>query len=473
MFKNVKEVLSYINDNKIEMIDFKMIDIDGRWRHLTIPVSSFNEDVLISGFGFDASNYGYAPVENSDMVLIPSLESAKLDPFTEVKTLTMIGNVYMIKEKLEPFSQYPRNIVKSALDYLKELGIADEMLIGPEFEFHIFDGMEYSISANEICSRVDVLQSETSSYSSSDVYKVGTHDGYHLDIPRDIHYDIRSKMAKLLNEWGILVKYHHHEVGGSAQQEIEVNFENIDIACDNVLAAKYLIKNLAFKEGKLASFMPKPLAHEAGNGMHIHMMLFKDKQPLFYDDANYASLSDLAHYFMGGILKHIKALCAFTNPSTNSYRRLVPGFEAPVTIGYAMANRSAVIRIPAYAKTKETKRFELRNPDATANPYFAYSAVLMAGIDGIVNKIDPRNHHWGPFDYNLYDLNKEELMKIDALPTSLESALLHLEQDHEFLLKGGVFPKELIKIWIERKLKEIKDINKYPHPFEFKKYFDL
>lgn len=473
MFKNVKEVLSYISSNNVEMIDFKMIDIDGRWRHLTIPVSSFNEEVLISGFGFDASNYGYAPVENSDMVLIPLLESAKIDPFTEVKTLTMIGNVYVIKDKLEPFSQYPRNIVQSALSYMKDLKIADEMLIGPEFEFHIIDGMDYQISANEISSRVNILQSETSNYENSDIYKVGTHEGYHLDIPRDINYDLRSKMSKLLNDWGIKVKYHHHEVGGSAQQEIEVNFTNIDQACDDVLAAKYLIKNLAFSEGKLASFMPKPLANEAGNGMHIHMMLFKDKLPLFYDDSNYASLSDLAHYFMGGILKHIKALCAFTNPSTNSYKRLVPGFEAPVTIGYAMANRSAVIRIPAYAKTPETKRFELRNPDATANPYFAYSAVLMAGIDGINNKIDPRNHNWGPFDYNLYDLSKEELVKIDALPTSLESALIHLENDHEFLLQGGVFPKELIQIWIERKLKEIKEINKYPHPIEFKKYFDL
>jgi glutamine synthetase len=276
-----------------------------------------------------------------------------------------------------------------------------------------------------------------------------------------------------MEEWGIEVKYHHHEVGGCGQMEIEVELGDMLKLADDTMSAKYVIKNEAMEEGCTATFMPKPIYGEAGNGMHVHMLLTKDGKPLFYDEKGYAQLSKLAHNFMGGLLKHAKSLCAITNPSTNSFKRLVPGFEAPVTIGYATANRSAVIRIPAYAKSPMAKRFELRNPDGTCNPYYAYAAILMAGLDGVMNEIDPSACGWGPYDFNLFDLPDEEKAKIDALPTTLEEALTALENDHEYLTRGGVFPERLIKIWIDRKRKEARKIENYPHPAEFERYFDL
>ena len=269
------------------------------------------------------------------------------------------------------------------------------------------------------------------------------------------------------------MKYHHHEVGGSGQMEIEVELGDMVDMADKTMIIKYVIRNAAVQEGKTATFMPKPLYKEAGNGMHVHMLLKKDGKPIFYDKEGYSGLSRTAHYFMGGLLKHVASLCAFTNPSTNSFKRLVPGFEAPVTVGYATSNRSAVIRIPAYAKSPETKRFELRNPDATSNPYYAYAAILMAGIDGIRNQIDPSKCGWGPYDFNLYDLSEEEQANIESLPKSLEEALDALEKDHDYLTAGGVFPERLIEIWLERKRKECLEISKIPSPVEFKKYYDL
>ncbi len=476
MIKTIQEALTFIKENKIEMIDFKIIDLDGRWRHLTIPASRFDAKLFETGIGFDASNYGYAPVENSDMVFIPDLSTFTKDPFTDIPTVNMVGDVLIIDKENKKFDQYPRSVVKRAEAYMKETGLADEMQLGPEFEFHIFDNVAYTVKSNSAFYHVDTKQAQWHSGNmtpDNNGYQVSTHGGYHVDIPNDINYDLRSKICMLLDDWGVPVKYHHHEVGGSGQQEIEVNFGTLADMADRTMIAKYVIKNSANKANKTATFMPKPLSKEAGNGMHVHMMLFKDGHPLFYDEKNYASLSDFAMYFMGGILKHIKSLCAFTNPSTNSYKRLVPGYEAPVTIGYAMANRSAVIRIPAYAKKPEVKRFELRNPDATANPYYAYSAILMAGLDGVINKIDPRDKNYGPFDFNLYTLSPEELSKIDSLPRTLNEALDALEEDHEYLLKGSVFPKRLIDIWIEGKREEVKDIGTIPHPAEFKKYYDF
>jgi glutamine synthetase len=399
-----------------------------------------------------------------------------IDPFTEVPTVNMVGDVLVIGKDNLPFDQYPRSIAKKAEEYMRESNIADKILLGPEFEFHIFDNVAFEVKSNSAFYYVDTSQAEWHTgkrTEDNNGYQVSTKGGYHIDIPNDVNYDLRSKMCNLLNKWGVPVKYHHHEVGGSGQQEIEVEFGELSQMADNTMIAKYVIKNTANKANKTATFMPKPLGTEAGNGMHVHMLLFKDGKPLFYDENGYAGLSEFAMNFMGGILKHIRSLCAFTNPSTNSYKRLIPGYEAPVTIGYATANRSAVIRIPAYAKKPEVKRFELRNPDASANPYFAYSAILMAGLDGVINKINPCDYNWGPFDCNLYNLPEEERNKIDALPRTLNEALDALENDYEYLLKGGVFPKRLIDIWIKDKRQEARRIDNIPHPAEFKKYYDF
>ncbi len=476
MIKTIEEALTFIKVNKIEMIDFKLIDLDGRWRHITIPAANFKPSLFESGIGFDASNYGFAPVENSDMVFVPDITTMRIDPFTKVPTVIMVGDVLVIGKDNVPFDQYPRNIAKRAEEYMEETGIADTILMGPEYEFHIFDHVAFEVKSNSAFYHVDTAQAEWHSGKMTDDnngYQVSTKGGYHIDIPNDINYDLRSQICNLMNEWGVAVKYHHHEVGGSGQMEIEVEFDKMSKMADNTMIAKYLIKNSANKAGKTATFMPKPLGAEAGNGLHVHMMLFKNGSPLFYNEKNYAGLSDTAMYFMGGILKHIKSLCAFTNPSTNSYKRLIPGYEAPVTVGYATANRSAVVRIPAYAKKPEVKRFELRNPDATSNPYFAFSAILMAGLDGVIKKIDPRDYNWGPFDFNLYHLSEDERTKIDSLPRSLNEALDALENDHQYLLEGGVFPKRLIDIWISEKRLEARKIDNIPHPAEFKKYYDF
>lgn len=476
---NRTDIKGLCKEKGIRMIDFKMTDLDGRWRHITIPAERFNEDIFVYGIGFDGSNYGYAPVEKSDMVFIPDPATAVVDPFTEVPTLTMCGNVYVIGKigtENTPFDQYPRNVSLRAIEYMKSENIADEMLIGPEFEFHLFDNVSYRTDPQKTAFTIDTRQAswnsgkETPDNSGYQVPKTG---GYHIAAPNDVAYSLRSKMCMYMEDWGIDVKYHHHEVGGSGQMEIEVELGDMVDMADKTLIIKYIIKNAAVQEGKTATFMPKPIYKEAGNGMHVHMLLMKDGEPIFYDENGYSGLSQTAHYFIGGLLKHVASLCAFTNPSTNSFKRLVPGYEAPVTIGYATSNRSAVIRIPAYAKSPQTKRFELRNPDATCNPYYAYAAILMAGLDGIKNKIDPSENGWGPYDYNLYNLSEEEQAKIQSLPRTLDEALDALEKDHDYLTAGGVFPERLIEIWIDRKRKEALEISQIPHPAEFAKYYDL
>lgn len=476
MFKDIHQAMDFIKENGIEIVDFKMTDLHGRWKHLSIPAERLNEDTMVSGIGFDGSNYGYAVVENSDMVFIPDLSTAVVDPFVEVPTLTMIGDVMIIdRPNNRPFDQYPRNVAKRATAYMKELGVADEMIIGPEYEFHVFDGMSYSMKPNNMGYR---LYSRESVWSSNEDecnngYHMLPYAGYHADKPLDITFDLRNHMCLELQKWGVDVKYHHHEVGGSGQLEIEVELGEMTKMADNTMIAKYVIKNTAAMEGMTATFMPKPVYGEAGNGMHVHMLLKKDGKPVFYDENNYAQLSQTAMYFIGGLLKHVRSLCGFTNPSTNSYKRLVPGFEAPVTIGYAMANRSAVIRIPAYVKSPDKKRFELRNPDATCNPYYAFAAILMAGLDGIKNRIDPKDYNWGPFDFNLFDLPQEEKAKLGALPKTLDEALDALEEDHDYLTAGGVFPEKLIENWIKTIRKDAAEINRIPSPAEFERYYDL
>jgi len=474
MAKHVQDILALIKEHGIRMIDFKMVDINGQYRHVTIPAENFCEDTMKSGIGFDASNYGYAVVEKSDMVFIPDPDTAVIDPFCQIPTLSMTGNAMIIDHpENRPLAQYPRNIVLAAEQYMKDTGVADTMLILPEFEFYLFDQVGWEVQPNSISVQLDANQS----YWNSGVQGMGVvvpkQKNYHIAKPFDQAYECRSEMCMLMKDMGIEINYHHPEVAASGQFEIEPQLGQMSKMADATMMIKYIIHNTALKYGKSATFMPKPIYGEAGSGMHVHMQLFKDGEPVFSDDNGYAHLSETAHYFMGGLLKHIASLCALTNPSTNSFKRLVPGFEAPVTIGYATSNRSAVIRIPAYAKSPDKRRFELRNPDATCNPYFCYAALLMAGLDGVKNKIDPHANGWGPYDMNLYTLPEEEKAKLKGLPTSLEEALDALEKDHDYLTAGGVFPEALITNFIKAKRQECRQLASIPNPAEFDKYYNL
>ncbi len=474
MAKTVKDILQLIKEQDIKMVDFKMVDINGQYRHVTIPAKNFSEDTMISGIGFDASNYGYAVVEKSDMVFIPDPDTAVIDPFCEIPTLSMTGNAMIIDNpENRPLAQYPRNIIRAAVDYLKASGIADEMYILPEFEFYLFDEAGWKVGGDYIGAHVDAKQSYWNSDTEGKGVIVPKQKNYHIAKPFDVSYECRSEMCMLMEEMGIKINYHHPEVAASGQFEIEPQLGEVVDMADATMMIKYIIHNTALKYDKTATFMPKPIYGEAGSGMHVHMLLKKDGQPVFSDDSGYSHLSETAHYFMGGLLKHIASLCAITNPSTNSFKRLVPGFEAPVTVGYATSNRSAVIRIPAYAKSPDKRRFELRNPDATCNPYFCYAAILMAGIDGVINKIDPHANGWGPYDMNLFHLPEEEKAKLTGLPTSLDAALDALEADHGYLTAAGVFPEELIRNFIKTKRAECAELAKIPTPAEFDKYYNL
>ena len=474
MAKTVQDIMNFIKENDIKMVDFKMVDINGQYRHVTIPAVSFTEELMTAGVGIDASNYGYAVVEKSDMVFIPDPDTAAIDPFCEIPTLSMTGNAMIIDyPQNRPLAQYPRNIVLAAEQYMRECGIADEMHILPEFEFYLFDRVGWDVRPNSIAMEIDANQSHWNTAVEGLGVTVAKQKNYHIAKPFDPTYECRSEMVMLMEEAGIPIKYHHPEVGASGQFEIEPMLGKMSTMADATMMIKYIIHNTALKYGKSATFMPKPVYGEAGSGMHVHMLLLKDGEPVFSDDNGYSHLSKEAHWFMGGLLKHIASLCALTNPSTNSFKRLVPGFEAPVTVGYATSNRSAVIRIPAYAKTPNMRRFELRNPDATCNPYFCYAAILMAGLDGIKNQIDPHENGWGPYDMNLYNLPEEEKKKLKGLPTSLEAALDALEADHDYLTAGGVFPIELLNNFIKTKRAECAELSKIPHPAEFEKYYNL
>ena len=386
----------------------------------------------------------------------------------------MTGNAMIIDSPANrPLAQYPRNIVLAAENYMRTEGIADTMLILPEFEFYLFDQVGWEVQPNGVGYSIDAMQSYWNSATQTKGVIVPKQKAYHIAKPFDQSYELRSEMCMHMKDAGIEINYHHPEVAASGQFEIEPQLGEMSKMADATMWIKYIIRNTALKYGKTATFMPKPIYGEAGSGMHVHMLLLKDGTPLFADDNGYAKLSETAHYFMGGLLKHIGSLCALTNPSTNSFKRLIPGFEAPVTVGYATSNRSAVIRIPAYAKSPEKRRFELRNPDVTCNPYFCYAAILMAGIDGIKNKIDPHANGWGPYDVNLFHLPDEEKAKLQHLPTSLCEALDALEKDNDYLTAGGVFPIELIKNFIKTKRNEVSELSKIPHPAEFDKYYNL
>lgn len=476
MFRDYKELLNYIDQNGIRIIDFKVVTLSGRWNHLSIPVERLSEKVFTDGIGFDGSSYGYSTVEKSDMYFVPDLSTAFIDKYYKIPTLSMIANIYNTGEEEARFSGDPRYIAEKAEKYLKKTGIADEYLIAPEFEFYVFDNVSFEVKHEHQEVTVNSKQAYWSSNEkdSNNGYKVPYQNGYHMGLPYDTNSDLRSDITLRLQEMGVNVKYHHHEVGSAGQLEVEVELGNMMKMADSTMIAKYVIRNEAVQYGKTATFMPKPIYGEAGSGMHVHMLLSKDKNNIFYDAEGYSKLGKTALYFIGGVLKHSKALLAFTSPSTNSYKRLVPGYEAPVSICYATGNRSSVIRIPDYVKDPQKRRFEFRPSDATCNPYIAFSALLMAGVDGIVNKIDPQEEGFGPYDVNVFDLPEDERMKIGALPKSLDEALNELKEDHQFLLAGGVFDEHFINNWIKQKYdNEIAKTSIVPSPIEFELYFDI
>lgn len=476
MFKNFNELKEFVQREDIKIIDFKIITLPGRWNHLAIPVERLNEKVFTEGIGFDGSSYGYSTIEDSDMCFMPDLSTGFVDPYCKVKTLSMVANIYTIGNKEGRFSGDPRFIAEKAEDYMKKTGIADEYAIGPEFEFYIFNHISFETTNHHQEVTIDSKEAPWNSNCKEENfgYKVPFQDGYHMGLPYDLNNDLRSEICRKLEDMGMEVKYHHHEVGSAGQLEIEVELETMKKMADNTMMAKYVIKNESIANGKTATFMPKPLFGEAGSGMHIHMLLRKNGKNIFFDKNGYSQMSKEALYFIGGVLKHSRALLAFTDPSTNSYKRLVPGFEAPVSICFATGNRSAVIRIPGYIKNPELRRFEFRPSDATCNPYLAYSAILMAGIDGIENKIDPTKEGFGPYDVNVFDLPEEERDKIGALPKSLDEALNELKKDYEFLTKGDVFDEHFINNWIKFKYEnEVLKVMPVPSPVEYGLYYDL
>ncbi len=474
-FKNFNEAENFIEKNNIEIIDFKIIDLSGRWHHLTIPKERFNETIFTDGIGFDGSSYGFLTVEKSDMVFIPDLTTAFVDPFNVHPTLVMIADIYRLEDgKRIRFEDDPRYVAQKAEQYLKDQGICDRALFGPEFEFYVLSHISYEMNNRHMAVTVDSNQANWNN-GKNDTQNLGinvqSHGGYHVDAPFDSSFDFRNDTVRLLEENGVPVKYHHSENGAPGQVEIEVNFATLTEMADRTMKLKYILKNNAVANGLTTTFMPKPFPDECGSGMHVHLHFFNGDTPLFYDEKGYAGLSELAENTIGGVLSHAKAMMPITNPSTNSYKRMVPGFEAPLNICYGNSNRSAVIRIPGYATKPEEKRWELRSPDATCNPYFAYAAIAMAAADGAKKKIKPQEMGFGPYDKNLYALSNDELKDIPSLPTSVLESCDELEKDYEFLLEGGVFTKQCLQNIMDKQRKEHYYMSSLPHPEEFKLYF--
>jgi len=477
MIKSVKEIIAQARRQKVEMIDLKFCNLLGGWHHLTLPISQMNENLFKKGEGFDGSSIpGFKQLEAGDMVLIPDPNTALVDPFWEQKTLGFICDI-ADPVTLQNYERDPRCIASKAERYLKETGIADQSLWGPEFEFYIFDHINYRNDINLAYYRIDSEEADWNAGADEERnlgYKIPRKGGYHAIPPLDILYNMRAEMVKEIETAGVPVRYHHHEVGGPGQSEIEIRLNPLQRAGDVTMLTKYIIKMTAKKHNKTVTFMPKPLYNEAGSGMHFHQLLRKNGKPIFYDKKGYAGLSEIARYYIGGILTHGPALLALTNPSTNSYKRLVPGFEAPVKLFFGLANRSAAVRIPKYANAPDEKRFEFRPPDATCNIYLALAAQLMAGIDGIKRRIDPTAAGFGPYDVNVFDIPPAEREQIKSLPTSMKEALDALKVDHDFLLEGDVFTKDLIEAWIDYKMnKEHNEVRNRPHPFEMSLYFDV
>jgi glutamine synthetase len=473
--EKIEDLIKSVKDNHFEMVDLKFVDVFGHWHHLTLPASGLSAGVFSRGVGFDGSSIGFKMVEAGDMVLLPDPKTAVVDPFWEKKTLSLICNVGEPDTKaISP--RDPRGIAQRAEGYLKATGIADEVLWSPEFEFYIFDSINYQSDINIARYSIDSVEADWNSgmHQTQNLgHKIPRKGGYHAIPPLDNLFNLRSEMVKVFQESGIQVRYHHHEVGGPGQSEIEILFYPLVQAADHAMWIKYVTKLMAQRHNHTVTYMPKPLYNEAGSGMHMHQKMFKNGVPLFYDAAGYAGLSQTALYYIGGILSHGRSLAAFTNPSTNSFKRLIPGFEAPVNLFFSLGNRSAAIRIPKYAVGPMEKTMEFRPPDATCNIYLAMSAIMLAGLEGIRKKIDPTAAGFGPYDVDVEKTGKEFREKIKPLPASLKEALDDLRQDHQYLLEGGVFSEDVIETWIERKMKDYYEIRNRPHPYEMNLYYEV
>ncbi len=472
MAETAQEVLNLINEQNIQVIDLKFVDLPGIWQHLTIHSSQLEEESFTDGVPFDGSSIrGWKSINESDMCMVPDPTTAWIDPFLQEPTLSMVCS---IKEPRtgEWYSRCPRTVAQKAVEYLKQTGIGDLAFFGPEPEFFVFDDIRFEQTESHGFYYVDSIEGRWNSGRVEEGgnlgYKPRYKEGYFPVSPTDSLHDLRTEMLLTMANCGVPVEKHHHEVATSGQSELGTRFAPIIKAADNVMIYKYVVKNVAKQYGKTATFMPKPVFNDNGSGMHVHQSIWKNNEPLFWGDG-YANLSKTALHYIGGLLKHAPAVLAFSNPTTNSYKRLVPGFEAPVNLAYSQGNRSASIRIPVTGTNPKAKRLEFRCPDATCNPYLAFSAMLCAGIDGIKNKIDPGEG----LDVDIYDLSPEELAKIASTPGSLLEALKALEEDHEFLTSGGVFTEDFINAWIEYKLdNEVNPLRLRPHPYEFSLYYD-
>jgi glutamine synthetase len=473
MVKTPKEVFALAKERGATMVDLKFMDFIGLWQHFTVPLPELSEGSFEEGLGFDGSSIrGWMEIHASDMLVMPDATSAVMDPFMKEPTLSIICNIVDPITK-EPFSRDPRNVAQKAEKYLKSTGIADTAYFGPEAEFFIFDEVRYDSSNNQAFYLIDSLEGQWNTGKEEEGgnrgYKPRYKEGYFPVAPTDSHQDIRTEMCRVMADVGIQVERQHHEVATAGQAEIDFRFNTLVRTADDLMWFKYIVKNVAWRHGKTATFMPKPLFGDNGSGMHTHQSLWKAGKPLFAGDG-YAGLSETALYYIGGMLKHARALAALCNPTTNSYKRLVPGFEAPVNLAYSSRNRSAAIRIPMYSPSPKAKRLEFRPPDSSCNPYMAFAAQLMAGLDGIENKIDPGD----PLDKDIYGLSPEELKDVPKMPGSLDEALDCLHKDHKFLLKGDVFTDDVIQTWIDYKIdKEVNPVRLRPHPMEFALYFDI
>ncbi len=473
MAQSPQDILNWIKNDNIQVIDLKFIDMPGIWQHLTLYQNQIDESSFTDGVAFDGSSIrGWKAINESDMAMVPDPNTAWIDPFMEEPTLSMICSIQEPRTG-QPYERCPRSIAKKALDYLASTGIGDTAFFGPEAEFFIFEDVRFDQTENSAYYYVDTKEGRWNSGAVEEGgnlgYKPRYKEGYFPVSPTDTLQDIRTEMLLTMAKCGVPIEKHHHEVATGGQCELGIKFAPIIEAGDNLMIYKYCVKNVAKKYGKSATFMPKPLFNDNGSGMHTHQSIWKAGQPLFWGDG-YANLSQTALHYIGGILKHAPALLALTNPTTNSYKRLVPGFEAPVNLAYSQGNRSASIRIPLSGPNPKAKRLEFRCPDATCNPYLAFAAMLCAGIDGIKNQIDPGSS----LDVDIYDLSPEELAKIPSTPGSLLEALEALQHDHGFLVDSGVFTKDFVENWIEYKLdNEVNPMRLRPHPYELSLYYDV
>jgi glutamine synthetase len=471
--KSPADVIAFAREAGVKMIDVRFVDMPGTWQHFSLPLQNFSEDDFEQGIGFDGSSIrGFQVINESDMLLFPDPDTAVIDPILEVPTLCIICNV---KDPItrEDYTRDPRNIAKKAEAYLLTTGIANKTFFGPEAEFFLLNDVRFDQGANYgyfyIDSEEGIWNSGQQNGKANLGYRPRTKEGYFPVPPTDKLQDVRSRIALTLLDVGVEVEVHHHEVATAGQCEIDMRFNTLTRMADSLMWYKYVVKNVAYKHGMTATFMPKPLFGDNGSGMHCHQSLWNDDQPLFYDANGYALLSDAARWYIGGLLRHAPALLAFCAPTTNSYRRLVPGYEAPVNLVYSQRNRSAAVRIPTYSNSPKARRIEFRCPDPSANPYLAFPAMLMAGLDGIQNKIEPP----APIDKDLYDLEAEEAAHIQSTPGSLGEVLSALEADHDFLLRGDVFTRDLIETYIDyKRSRELDQVNLRPHPYEFFLYFD-